>query len=135
MTEREVSSERVSLLRWVEGVPPKPWADEWFIAQTTFNDRVVLRSLPEEYTYDFKTADDTYIKADKIKRWMQFPDSHFIAPPALRSSVKTETPAAASEVTDIMVQKAWEAYDANGGYSKPERFRAALTAALKGDRH
>jgi hypothetical protein len=45
-----------------------------------------------------------------------------------------EAPAAASEVTDEMVQKAWEAYDAKSGYSKPERFRAALTAALKGDR-
>jgi hypothetical protein len=43
-------------------------------------------------------------------------------------------PAAASEVTDDMVQKAWEAYDAKSGYSKPERFRAALTSALKGDR-
>lgn len=45
-----------------------------------------------------------------------------------------KAPAAASEVTDSMVQTAWEAYDAKSGYSKPERFRAALTAALKGDR-
>jgi hypothetical protein len=67
---------------WHVGAPPKPWADEWFIARTTFNDRVVLTALPEEYTYDFKTADDTYIKADKIKCWMQFPDSQFIAPAA-----------------------------------------------------
>lgn len=64
---------------WHDGAPPKPWCDEWFIAQTTYGDRVVLTALPEEWTYDFKTADDTYIKADKIKRWMQFPDSQFLA--------------------------------------------------------
>lgn len=67
---------------WRNGAPPKPWSDEWFIAETTYGDRVVLRSLPEDWTYDFKTADDTYIKADRVKRWMQFPDSHYIPPPA-----------------------------------------------------
>lgn len=67
-------------LEWREGPPPKPWSGEWFIAETTYGDRVCLTALPEEWTYDFKTADDTYIKADKIKRWMQFPDSHYIAP-------------------------------------------------------
>ncbi len=65
---------------WHDGAPPKPWRDEWFIAVTTYGDRVVLTSLPEEYAYDFKTADETYIKADKIKKWMQFPDSEYIAP-------------------------------------------------------
>lgn len=68
--------------QWRDGAPPKPWCDEWFIAETTYGDRVVLRSLPEEWSYDFKTADDTYIKADRIKRWMQFPDSEFSTPPA-----------------------------------------------------
>jgi hypothetical protein len=63
---------------WHDGVPPKPWCEEWFIAETTFNDRVVLKALPEEFAYDFKTADETYIKKDKIKRWMQFPDSGYI---------------------------------------------------------
>lgn len=63
---------------WNSGPPPKPWADEWFIAETVYGDRVVLRALPEEYTYDFKTADDTYIKSEKIRRWMQFPDSAFV---------------------------------------------------------
>lgn len=67
-------------LEWRAGPPSKPWSEEWFIAETTFGDRVCLTALPEEYTYDFKTADDTYIRADKIKRWMQFPDSEYIAP-------------------------------------------------------
>lgn len=65
---------------WHPGTPPSPWKNEWFIAETTWGDRVVLTALPEEYTYDFKTADETYIKADKIKRWMRFPDSEFVEP-------------------------------------------------------
>lgn len=67
------------VLQWRDGAPPKPWDEEWFIADTTFG-RAVLRALPEEWAYDFTTADETYIKADKIKRWMQFPDSNFISP-------------------------------------------------------
>jgi hypothetical protein len=64
---------------WHTGAPPKPWSEEWFIAETIYGDRVVLRSLPDEWTYDFKTADETYIKADRIKRWMQFFDSSYVA--------------------------------------------------------
>jgi hypothetical protein len=76
-------------LEWRSGAPTKPWSEEWFIAETIWGDRVVLRALPEEWTYDFKTADDTYIKHDKIKRWMPFPDSEFIAPdvPVVAQSV------------------------------------------------
>lgn len=70
----------MSTLEWHEGPPPKPWSEEWFIALTTFGDRVVLKALPEEWTYDFKTADETHFRADKIAKWMQFPDSDFIAP-------------------------------------------------------
>lgn len=67
--------------KWRDGAPCNPWATEWFIAETTYGDRVVLTALPEDYFYDFKTADETHIKHDKIKRWAQFPDSQFIAPP------------------------------------------------------
>ena len=67
-------------LEWRDGPPPKPWSEEWFIALTIYGGRVVLRALPEEYTYDFTTADDTYMMAKNIKRWMQFPDSEYIAP-------------------------------------------------------
>lgn len=77
---------------WVYGVPTKHHAKEWFIAETTFGDRVVLTALPEEYNYDFRTADETYIKADCIKRWMPFPDSQYLfphpAPDALRVAVE-----------------------------------------------
>lgn len=59
---------------WADGCPDKHSGEEWFIAETTYGDRVVLRALPEDYAYDYRTADDSYIKADKIKRWMPFPD-------------------------------------------------------------
>lgn len=62
---------------WQGGAPPHPFDKEWIIAETVHGDRVVLTALPEEYTYDYKTADGTYIKADKIKRWMQFPDGDY----------------------------------------------------------
>lgn len=81
---------------WHDGVPSKPWADEWFIAETTYGYRVVLTALPEEFTYDFKTAEHTYIKADKIKRWMQFPDSQYL-PPA-------SPPPASAEVIERLVK-------------------------------
>lgn len=69
-------------LPWFEGAPDKPWSTEWFIAETSFGGRVVLRELPKDYSYDFTTADGTFLMRDKIKRWCQFPDSEFIAPPA-----------------------------------------------------
>jgi len=65
---------------WFDGEPPKPYGREWFIAETTYGDKVVLKALPDDYSYDYKTADETYIKADKIKRWMQFPDSNYCPP-------------------------------------------------------
>jgi hypothetical protein len=94
-------------LKWRDGAPPHPWEKEWFIAETTYGDRVVLKALPEEYTYDFKTADDTYIKRDKIKRWMQFPDSFYIAPEAdpplsdLRGEIENLSSIVASGIDDV----------------------------------
>ena len=38
---------------WHDGEPPKPQRDEWFIAETIYGDRVCLKSLPEEFTYDY----------------------------------------------------------------------------------
>lgn len=75
------------VLEWIDGHPTKPWANEWFIAETTYGRRVVLRALPDGWTYDFTTADDTLIKADRIKRWMQFPDSEFKPAPSDRSAL------------------------------------------------
>lgn len=72
------------MLQWYEGPPPFPQDQEWFIAETTYGDRVVLRSLDEgreqRGNYKFKTADGTYMKTECVKRWMQFPDCEFLPP-------------------------------------------------------
>lgn len=63
---------------WHDGSPPNPYDKEWFIAWTTYGERVVLKALDKEFhSYDFTTADKTYIKRESIKRWMQFPDSEY----------------------------------------------------------
>lgn len=64
---------------WKEGTPPHPYDKEWFIALLDNEDKVVLTALPEEYSYDYKTADETYYKKHRVKKWMQFPDSEFRA--------------------------------------------------------
>ncbi len=71
---------------WMTGEPPSPWREEWFIAKTIHGDKVVLRALPEEWTYDYTTADHTYMIAANIVCWMQFPDSDYIAPTADEAS-------------------------------------------------
>ena len=67
-------------LKWYDGEPPFPQNQEPFIAQTTYGDRVVLRVLSKEYSYDYITADGAYLKAESVKRWMQFPDCQFLPP-------------------------------------------------------
>lgn len=71
-------------LTWYDGAPPFPQDQEWFIAETIYGDRVVLRSLDEgrehKGNYAFKTADGTYVKTEVVKRWMQFPDCEYIPP-------------------------------------------------------
>lgn len=89
--------------QWYEGEPPHPWRCEWFIAQTIHGDKVVLRSLPEEHTYDYKTADETYMVAKNIKLWMQFPDSEFL-PYTLSGDEEIE-------VVREAIQKAWRESD------------------------
>ncbi len=73
-------------LVWHDGMPPFPQDQEWFIAETTHGDRVVLRSLDEgrehPNNYAFTTADHTYMKAELVKRWMQFPDCSYLPPEA-----------------------------------------------------
>lgn len=78
--ERAEAKKAVAWL-WRDGEPPFPWKEEWFIAETIHGERVVLRALPKEYSYDYTTADKTFTKAKNIKRWAQFPDSFYIAAP------------------------------------------------------
>lgn len=109
---RTLLSERQAAMQgqggdWIEGYPNKIYASEWFIAQTKNRERVVLTALPEEYAYDFTTADETYIKKENIVRWMQFPDSQFI--PAF------QPPQPVRSVSDDRLKLIREAVAANGG--------------------
>lgn len=73
----ETNSDKINCI-WHKGSPSKCYGEEWFIALLNNGDRVVLRSLPEEFSYDYTTADETYYKKERIEKWMQFPDSHFV---------------------------------------------------------
>lgn len=72
----EVAPQGVSV-QWFKGTPPHPHGDEWFIAKTKNREKVVLRSLGDGNSYDYETADGTYIVADHVVEWMQFPDSSY----------------------------------------------------------
>lgn len=65
---------------WHKGYPKAHRAEEWFIARTIHGDRVVLMALPEDFSYDFTTADQTYMKKENVTHWMPFPDSQYLAP-------------------------------------------------------
>lgn len=114
---------------WIEGSPDKVYASEWFIAQTTNRERVVLTALPEEYAYDFKTADETYTMRLNIKRWMQFPDSQFIP-------YTSTHPARSGVVSDEDVEAAIEAHNTaiyRNGNNRKLAMRAALEHFAKGE--
>ncbi|ENL0638315.1 hypothetical protein AB4S05_004052 [Klebsiella variicola] len=60
------------------GEPPKTYREEWFIARVKGRGFAVLRSLPEECSYDYTTLDATYFRKDLILEWMQLPNSEFL---------------------------------------------------------
>jgi hypothetical protein len=65
-------------LQWHKGEPPHPWRKDWFLARLKDGGRAVLTALPEEYSHDYKTADETYYTKDWVKAWMQLPDGSYI---------------------------------------------------------
>lgn len=71
-------SSKPTEMKWHKGYPNLTYGSEWFIAKLDDGQRVVLTALPEEFTYDFKTADETYYMKYRIAYWMQFTDSEFI---------------------------------------------------------
>lgn len=119
---------------WHKGCPDKIYGSEWFIAETIHGDRVVLKTLPEEYSYDYKTADETYIMAKNIKRWMQFPDSQFITAPVQavlygwQLMLKEPTVEMIEAASDYHQNGAWSAADDN---FFPGLYKAMLAAAPK----
>ncbi len=83
---RTALAEQQEPVGWLPGHPPFPQDQEWFIAETVYGDRVCLRSLDEgrehKGNYAFTTADGTYVKAEIVRRWMQFPDCEYLPPSA-----------------------------------------------------
>jgi hypothetical protein len=118
---------------WHDGEPPKPQRDEWFIAETIYGDRVCLKALPEEFTYDYKTADETYIAARNIKRWMRFPDSHFIEP-APNAALKAAAPPIRTGAAETdAAREVLESREALAAKDREiERLACPPTAALMG---
>jgi hypothetical protein len=86
------AGEAVQMGPWYKGYPPFPQDQEWFIAETIFCGRVVLRSLDEgrehKGRYAFTTACGTHVKAEAVTRWMQFPDCAYL-PPASQQAQDT----------------------------------------------
>jgi hypothetical protein len=61
------------------GTPPHPYSSEWFLARLKGGGGwVVLKALPKEFTYDFKTVDESHFSADRIVAWAQLPDSEYV---------------------------------------------------------
>ena len=105
---------------WIEGYPNHTYASEWFIAHTIYNDRVVLRALPEEYSYDYTTADGTYMQKESVKRWMQFPDSDFIAAPQLPKVQPVDLQAVREVIADLRF------YNSNWSHALAEKLIRAI---------
>lgn len=76
----EVMREAMEKSWWKDGHPDKVYGSDWFIAKLKDGRKVVLRELPDDYSHDYKTADETYFTKDWIVKWMPFPDGEFISP-------------------------------------------------------
>ena len=62
-----------------DGEPPTNfYREEWFIAKVKGHGFAVVKSLPEEYSYDYTTLDATYFRKDLITQWMQLPSTEFL---------------------------------------------------------
>jgi len=99
---------------WLKGYPKDFYAEEWFIVITIYGDRVVLKALPENYSYDFTTADGTYMKKENVKKWMQFPDSEFLPPanaaPVSAEAIRAEALEEAAKIVDHVVKSGGSTY-------------------------
>lgn len=84
-TENEMEQKK---FQWNEGLPPRYVANEWFFAKLKNETVAALKALPENYSYDFKTADETYFAKDWIVGWMQTPDTDYLFPHEVTPPVK-----------------------------------------------
>lgn len=63
--------------QWTPGVPPRTWCDDdhndWFVAKLKNGHYTCLHALPEEYAYQWKTMDETYIMTKSVVAWAELP--------------------------------------------------------------
>ena len=121
---------------WMAGEPPKHIRDEWFIAKTIHGDRVVLRALPEEWKYDYKTADETYMAAKNIAAWMQMPDSGYVSyveGGAVTAEAVARAEAAEAKVAELEAQIAAQIAGLEGGIEAACRREAATERKLRAE--
>ncbi len=69
-----------SAVFWNAGYPTDFHGEEWFLARLKDGCIAVLTALPEDWSHDFKTADETYYTKDWVVRWAQFPTSEYRTP-------------------------------------------------------
>ena len=134
------AGEALNLGPWHEGAPPFPQDQEWFIAETRYGDRVVLRSLDEgrehKGRYAFTTACGTHVKAEAVTRWMQFPDCAYL-PPASQQAAQAVPEGFALVRTPITEEMHVAAVRvllrAPGLAGLPQRMLDAMLRAAKGE--
>jgi hypothetical protein len=95
---RAERAERAAVV-WREGWPDHVYASEWFLAKVKGHGPAVLKALPKDYSHDFKTADETYLKKESVTHWAQFPESEFISPD---ESLKRDLLAAEAQAAALM---------------------------------
>ncbi len=110
---------------WIAGQPPRYIGEEWFIAKTIHSERVVLRALGDGHSYDYTTADGTYMRAKNIVKWMQFPDSQYKSAAIAEITVRAEQAEArlaaieaAPALSRALVQSAPHQVEACGAFTE-----------------
>ena len=109
---------------WRDGQPDRVSGSEWFIAVDKYEARCVLKALPEDHSYDYTTADETYIKAGNVVKWMQFPVSHFLPPDTAQPQAVTVKPLEWEKVRPMFEEADPQTYQSgqymigNGGGAK-----------------
>lgn len=114
--------------KWIPGVPPKPYASEWFFAKLAAGAPVALKALPVGHSYDYKTVDETYFSKDRVVAWMQNPDSEYIA---CVTDDNVQACAECAKLRDLAKRESARADAATGRAVLAERQLAELRAQLR----
>lgn len=105
----------------LDGRPPHGfYASEWFIAKLKNGQYAALKALPEEFSHDYRTNDETYYTKDWVVGWMQTPDTDY------RPNVETPT-------TDAILREIRMQVRAEGIHFAANRLLAAWESGFVSD--